>query len=178
MSIKRALALEPLDNRYPALHGLRVLAIISVVQFHVTWIFAREQGITMDPGFANGSLTIFFGMDLFFILSGFLIGSILIRSLETDGTQNLRRFYLRRISRTFPSYYVVLTLLATTLPLTVMQKKHLVWEYVYATNFMSLLREHIIMFWGWSLALEEQFYLTVPLLFIALYRMKSDRSSA
>ncbi len=176
MSIKRALALEPLDNRYPALHGLRVLAIISVVQFHVTWIFAREQGITMDPGFANGSLTIFFGMDLFFILSGFLIGSILIRSLETDGTQNLRRFYLRRISRTFPSYYVVLTLLATTLPLTVMQKKHLVWEYVYATNFMSLLREHIIMFWGWSLALEEQFYLTVPLLFIALYRMKSDRS--
>src|SRR4029079_8189511 len=104
-------ALELLDNRYPPLHGLRVLAIVSVIQFHVTWIFSREQGIRVDGDASAASLSIFFGMDLFFILSGFLIGSILIRSIETDGTQNLRRFYLRRISRTFPSYYVVLTFL-------------------------------------------------------------------
>ena len=102
-----ALSLELLDNRYPSLHGLRVIAIVSVVQFHVTWIFAGEQGIRIDQDFTVSSLTVFFGMDLFFILSGFLIGSILLRSLETKGTQNLRRFYLRRISRTFPSYYVV-----------------------------------------------------------------------
>ena len=57
------------------------------------------------------SLTIFFGMDLFFILSGFLIGSILLRSLETSGIINVRRFYLRRVFRTFPAYYVVLTAL-------------------------------------------------------------------
>ena len=43
------------------------------------------------------------------MLSGFLIGSILLRSLQVDGTQNLRRFYLRRIFRTFPSYWVVIT---------------------------------------------------------------------
>ncbi|MBS2014472.1 MAG: acyltransferase [Deltaproteobacteria bacterium] len=171
-----ALSLELLDNRYPSLHGLRVLAIISVVQFHVTWIFAGEQGIRIDQDFTVSSLTVFFGMDLFFILSGFLIGSILLRSLETKGTQNLQRFYLRRISRTFPSYYVVLTYLALTTALTAEQKAHLPYEYVYATNFMPLAREKILMFWGWSLALEEQFYLTVPLLFFVLHRLRSDRA--
>jgi peptidoglycan/LPS O-acetylase OafA/YrhL len=174
--MKGPLALELLDNRYPSLHGLRVLAIVSVIQFHVTWIFSREQGIRVDGDASAASLSIFFGMDLFFILSGFLIGSILIRSIETDGTQNLRRFYLRRISRTFPSYYVVLTFLVIVTTLTVSQRNHVVYEYVYGTNFMSLLREDIIMFWGWSLALEEQFYLTVPLLFVVLYRMRSDRA--
>ncbi len=176
MSLRRFLELDLLDNRYPSLHGLRVLAIVSVVQFHVTWIFSGEQGIKIDKEFSAASLTIFFGMDLFFILSGFLIGSILLRSLETSGTQNLRRFYIRRISRTFPSYYLVLTYLALTTALTANQKAHLVYEYIYGTNFMSLLRTDIIMFWGWSLALEEQFYLTVPILFFVLYRLKSDRS--
>ena len=176
MSLRSFLELELLDNRYPSLHGIRVLAIITVVQFHVTWVFAGEQGILIDHDFATSSLTIFFGMDLFFILSGFLIGSILLRSLESSGTQNLRRFYIRRISRTFPSYYFVLTYLAVTTALTANQRAHLPFEYFYGTNFLSLLRTDVIMFWGWSLALEEQFYLTVPILFFVLYRLKSDRA--
>lgn len=174
--MKNALSLELLDNRYPSLHGLRVIAIVSVVQFHVTWIFAGEQGIRLDRDFTASSLTVFFGMDLFFMLSGFLIGSILLRSLEKQGTQNLRRFYVRRISRTFPSYYIVLSFLALTMPLTASQVKHLPWEYLYGTNFLSLLRTDVIMFWGWSLALEEQFYLTVPFLFFVLHRLRSDRA--
>lgn len=174
--MKNALSLELLDNRYPSLHGLRVIAIVSVVQFHVTWIFAGEQGIRLDRDFTASSLTVFFGMDLFFMLSGFLIGSILLRSLEKNGTQNLQRFYIRRISRTFPSYYVVLTFLALTTSLTASQLRHLPWEYLYGTNFLSLLRTDVVMFWGWSLALEEQFYLTVPLLFFVLHRLRSDRA--
>lgn len=174
--MNKALSLELLDNRYPSLHGLRVLAIVSVVQFHVTWIFAGEQGIRLDRDFTASSLTVFFGMDLFFMLSGFLIGMILLRSLAKTGSQNLKRFYIRRVSRTFPSYYVVLTYLALTTSLTASQLKHLPWEYLYGTNFMSLLRSDIIMFWGWSLALEEQFYLTVPILFFVLHRLRSDRA--
>jgi peptidoglycan/LPS O-acetylase OafA/YrhL len=168
--------LDLLDNRYPALHGLRVLAIVSVVQFHVTWIFAGEQGIALDGDWITSSLAVFFGMDLFFILSGFLIGSILLRSVETEGSQRVVRFYLRRIFRTFPSYYVVLTVLALTTALTVLQRRHLIFEYTYLTNFVSLRRDDILMFWGWSLALEEQFYLTVPLLFVVLYHLRSDRA--
>jgi peptidoglycan/LPS O-acetylase OafA/YrhL len=174
-ALARFLSLEPLDNRYPALHGLRVLAIISVVQFHVTWIFV-EQSIKQDNELALMSLTVFFGMDLFFILSGFLIGSILLRSLDTSGTQNLARFYVRRISRTFPPYYAVLGYLALTTVLTVGQKGHLFYEIIYATNFVSLRRDDILMFWGWSLALEEQFYLLVPLLFFVLHRLRTDRA--
>jgi peptidoglycan/LPS O-acetylase OafA/YrhL len=174
-SLGRFLALELLDDRFPMLHGLRVLAILSVVQFHVTWIFGGEQGIHLDRSWMGFSLTIFFGMDLFFILSGFLIGSILLRSLEASGTQNLRRFYVRRISRTFPPYYAVLTYLALTTALTIGQRKHLPLEYVYATNFLPLGRSDSLMFWGWSLALEEQFYLTVPLLFFVLGKLSSDK---
>ena len=168
-------ALDLLDNRYPALHGLRVLAIVTVVQFHITWIFFGEQSIWLDRGFVDSSLTIFFGMDLFFMLSGFLIGSILLRSLQLDGTQNIKRFYLRRIFRTFPSYYIVLTVLALATTLTMAQRHHLKWEYLYVTNFMPLGRPDVIMFWGWSLGLEEQFYLTVPILFFVLHRLGSDR---
>jgi peptidoglycan/LPS O-acetylase OafA/YrhL len=168
-------ALDLLDNRYPALHGLRVLAIVTVIQFHVSWILALEKGVPLDGDFFEISTKIFFGMDLFFILSGFLIGSILLRSLDTSGTQNLRRFYVRRVLRTFPSYYVVLTILALTTTLTAAQRRHLPLEYVYGTNFLSLQRPSVVMFWGWSLALEEQFYLTVPVLFLALYRLKTDK---
>ena len=53
------------------------------------------------------------------------------------------------------------------------QLKHLPLEYVYATNFLPLGRKDSLMFWGWSLALEEQFYLTVPLLFFVLGRLKT-----
>ncbi len=87
-------ALDLLDNRYPALHGMRVVAIITVVAFHVTWIFMGEQDIQLDPLFFAQSLCIFFGMDLFFILSGFLIGSILLRSIvqeRHDGHRPLLR---------------------------------------------------------------------------------------
>ena len=175
---RRVLSLDLLDNRYPSLHGVRVLAIVSVIQFHVTWIFAGEQGIPLDRGFVDASLTIFFGMDLFFLLSGFLIGSILLHSIESQGSHQIRRFYLRRIFRTFPSYYVVLTALAVLTTLTVMQRQHLRYEYLYGTNFLGLGRSEVVMFWGWSLALEEQFYLTVPLLFVVLYRLRSDRARA
>ena len=171
-------ALELLDNRYPALHGLRVLAIISVLQIHVTHVMSGDymgkRNELMSPVALGESYWIFFGMDLFFMLSGFLIGSILLRSLELEGTQNIRRFYLRRVFRTFPSYWFVLTVLAVSTTLTAMQRHNLWREYVYATNFAPLTAQSVVMIWGWSLALEEQFYLAVPLLFFVLHRLRRD----
>ncbi len=172
-------ALELLDNRYPALHGLRVLAILSVIQFHVTWIFSGEHGILFDGSLTAVSLSVFFGMDLFFILSGFLIGSILFHAIESQdgvGWTTLRRFYLRRIFRTFPSYYLVLTVLVFTTVLSDQQRAHLWYEYAYLTNFADLGRRDIVMFWGWSLGLEEQFYLVVPIFLIVLTRLRGDRA--
>jgi peptidoglycan/LPS O-acetylase OafA/YrhL len=175
MKLPKALELEPLDNRYPALHGIRVLGIVSVVQYHVTSLVVGEEGVDLS-GWSMLSTSVFFGMDLFFILSGFLIGSILIRSFEKHGTVDARRFYIRRIARTFPSYYVVLTFLALTCTLTASQARNLPWEYVYGTDFLPVRRAGTLMYWGWSLALEEQFYLLVPLLFYVLYRLRTDRA--
>ena len=113
------------------------------------------------------SLTLFFGMDLFFVLSGFLIGTILLVSLERHGRQMVGNFYLRRAFRILPLYYVVLTVLALVTPLTALQRHHLPLEYLYLTNFVpDLQRTSVVMIWGWSLALEEQFYLIVPLLLV------------
>jgi len=173
--LRRFLELDLLDNRYPALHGMRVLGIVSVVQLHVTSIFTFEEKLPMSPSWTTTSMSIFFGMDLFFILSGFLIGSILIRSVQTSGSQHVRRFYLRRAFRTFPAYYVVLTVLALTSALTAAQRHHLPFEYAYLTNYQPIRREDLVMLWGWSLALEEQFYLTVPVLFFVLHKLRSDR---
>jgi peptidoglycan/LPS O-acetylase OafA/YrhL len=172
------LGLELLDNRYPCLHGMRVVAIISVVQYHVTTILTLEERLPLDRSWATTSMSIFFGMDLFFVLSGFLIGSILLHSIETSGTTQLRRFYLRRVFRTFPSYYVVLTglVLFTLLSegLTALHRQNLPFEYAYLTNYRKIGRDTLMMLWAWSLALEEQFYLTVPLLFFALQRLRRD----
>jgi peptidoglycan/LPS O-acetylase OafA/YrhL len=172
----RFFALDLLDDRFPALHGLRVLAILAVVQIHVTTILTRDYRLPLDATLTATSGAIFFGMDLFFFLSGFLIGTILLRSLDSSGTQRVRRFYLRRIFRTFPAYYVVLALLAGTTTLTAAQHRHLPLEIFYLTNYAPLTRESVVMLWGWSLALEEQFYLAVPLLLFVLARTKSDRA--
>jgi peptidoglycan/LPS O-acetylase OafA/YrhL len=98
-------ALVPLANRFPALHGIRFLAIVLVVQVHVTNAFFLGQ-IPMSTESILLSQSVFFGMDLFFILSGFLIGSMLLYSLEQNQRQQVWRFYLRRTFRIFPLYYV------------------------------------------------------------------------
>ncbi|HEY6879532.1 MAG TPA: acyltransferase [Polyangiales bacterium] len=166
--------LDLLDNRYPYIHGLRVLGIISVVQIHVSWILEGEHQIHLNRDFASSSYAVFFGMDLFFILSGFLIGSILLHSIATAGSQQVKRFYIRRIFRTFPSYYFVLAVLALTTTMTAAQRRNLPYEAAYLTDFLPPGSSDTLMFWGWSLALEEQFYLTVPLLFLGLRYLRSD----
>jgi len=155
---------------------MRVVAILTVIQYHVTWVIATHPEIELDRAAQDFSLSIFFGMDCFFVLSGFLIGSILLRSIDTSGSQNIRRFYLRRIFRTFPSYWLVLTYLVLGMTLTSAQQRHLVYEYTYLTNFLPLRPDKVVMFWGWSLSLEEQFYLVVPLLFVVLRRLPTDRA--
>lgn len=174
--MRRFFGLDLLDNRYPSLHGLRFLAILTVVQYHVTSILVIERHMPLDAEWTTWSLRVFFGMDLFFVLSGFLIGSILLHSLSKTGVRGIGRFYLRRIFRTFPLYYLVLTTLVLIGPMGPGQWKNLWSEYTYLSNFTPLAPGQIVMVWGWSLSLEEQFYLVVPLLFLLLQRLRTDRA--
>lgn len=113
------------------------------------------------------------GVDLFFVLSGFLITGIVLR--QPRSARGLRDFYLRRIARTWPLYYLCLGLAVTVLPYSAYYastglrdlERHQLWFWLHASNWLMGLRaawsaEFVSHFW--SLAIEEQFYLVWPLL--------------
>jgi peptidoglycan/LPS O-acetylase OafA/YrhL len=158
---------EVLD-RAPALDGLRGLAVGMVLLLH---------GFNLVPGGCatrfwhaiTGSLYI--GVDLFFVLSGFLITSILIRTRDSQGY--FRNFYMRRALRIFPAYYLVLAGAYLLRPLSDIPDHQALMDadapyyLLYVQNIMMALRGHAGVWVGldhtWSLAIEEQFYLIWPM---------------
>ena len=124
------------------------------------------------------------GVDLFFVLSGFLITGLLV---EAKGEPHyFRNFYARRTLRIFPLYYFVLAVLfgvipalTTVPPLLEVARQHQVWLWTYTTNFYIAATSS----WSsltyvshfWSLAIEEHFYLVWPLLVFAFRRQTLER---
>ena len=160
---------RPEAGLIPALDGLRGIAIILVMLHHFT-SYRPTSGIDL----LIGSVLFFFwtGVDLFFVLSGFLITGIL---LDTRGSERyFTTFYARRTLRIFPLYYLVLFLAFVVLPKFPAVHPVLAgqagvppqWPYwLYLTNF-SIADGGWVHGWvdvAWSLAIEEQFYLVWPL---------------
>lgn len=152
-------------TRLPALDGLRGIAVASVVLFHFTRPLQFPD--RLHSLFAMG----WTGVDLFFVLSGFLIGGILVDN--KDSVNLWRVFYLRRAFRILPLYYFVLI---TFLIFGGTQLRNLTWlmesplpTWSYATftqNFVTAATNNLgpnYMVATWSLAVEEQFYLFLPL---------------
>ncbi len=165
--------LSLLSNHFPALHGLRVLAILSVVQIHVTVVLAWGQMLTPST-LTRLSSAVWFGMDLFFVLSGFLIGSMLLSDAASN-KRTIARFYARRAFRTIPLYlFVLLVLWRIEKPALSL---HTIWpEFVYLTPYLSSNTNHVVMPYAWSLCVEEHFYLTAPLLLLLLRKLQSHRA--
>ena len=149
----------------PALDGLRGIAIILVLFHHLT-IYRPTTGV--GEQIASVPLFGWSGVDVFFVLSGFLITGILIDS--RSGRHYFRNFYARRTLRIFPLYYLVLFLALVILPLLPRLHDVLVGEYeipaywpywTYLTNFAVADHGflHGLLDICWSLAIEEQFYL-------------------
>ena len=163
---------KPQAGFIPALDGLRGIAIILVMLHHLTYL-RPTSGIEA----LIGSVLFFFwtGVDLFFVLSGFLITGIL---LDTRGNDRyFTTFYARRTLRIFPLYYLVLFVALVVLPKFPAVHAVLIgqdasvdlppqWPYwLYLTNF-SVADRGWVHGWvdiGWSLAIEEHFYLVWPL---------------
>ena len=148
--------------------------MVAIVNLHCI-LYGPNFGFRFETTIDNLSKSLWFGMDLFFILSGFLIGSILMYGMDKmDSAQNagLMRFYLRRALRILPLYYVVLFTLALT-PGT-WGRLDIIKEGFYLSNYpFSLFYK---MPWSWSLSIEEHFYLFVPLLILILRKFRTHRS--
>jgi peptidoglycan/LPS O-acetylase OafA/YrhL len=147
-----------MDIRTPRIHGLdtlRALAVTLVVLHHYTLFVSRADtfGWVGEMGWA--------GVDLFFALSGYLIGNQIFAALRSPGGLALPRFYARRLLRTLPNFYAVLALYLwwpawrgspPLLPL---------WKYLSFTQNI-LLEPGTAFSHAWSLCIEEQFYLALP----------------
>lgn len=155
----------------PEIDGMRAIAIVPVVLFHF--------GLTgLDGGFV--------GVDVFFVISGFLIGGILWNELRDTGRVRLGRFFLRRIRRLAPAYYVMAlgSFIAgwfILLPFEFREfGKELIAATVYLSNvffwlgagYFDVLGEDRVLLHTWSLAVEEQFYLFLPIFMIILARLR------
>ena len=153
----------------PHLDGLRTVAVYLVVAFH--------SGLGR---FSGG----FIGVDIFFVLSGFLVTRILVRDLGTSGRVRWRQFYARRVRRILPA--ALITLLVTALVFAAvaspLEKLDAFggfraaffyvanWFFIHqATNYFAVNVNTNPVLHFWSLAVEEQFYLLWPLLLSGLY---------
>lgn len=140
---------------FNSLDGLRFLSIMPVVWHHTP---ARE--LTNITLLKRG----FLGVDLFFVISGFLIVTLLLRENEKTNYISLRKFYIRRSLRIFPLYYAVILfyaiLYAVVFPGSENGRQYIseIWIYLtYTSNYFPVILSVV-----WSLATEEQFYLLWP----------------
>lgn len=161
-----------------AFDGLRALAALAVLFMHAVDFGAPLlTSASLDRVINRAALSGWIGVDLFFVLSGYLITGILLQSRGQPGY--FRSFYARRTVRIFPLYYGVLALVVIVGPLAApyllghaassQSTNGQFWEWTYLANWRvawvgnwAALPAHTVHFW--SLAVEEQFYLCWPLL--------------
>jgi peptidoglycan/LPS O-acetylase OafA/YrhL len=174
-----ATGVDEVGARIPALDGVRGLAVLSVVVFHSAYI--AEQRTLVEQLWSRVVRFGWVGVDAFFVLSGFLITSVLWRTRSAPGY--FGTFFVRRALRIFPLYYVFLSVMLLLLPALELVsaqnaetlRQGQVWYWTYATNILiaktgSWAATPVNTSHLWSLAIEEQFYLVWPLAVFALGR--------
>jgi peptidoglycan/LPS O-acetylase OafA/YrhL len=138
---------------FSSLDGLRALAIVAVVWHHTGG--SDSHWIILKRGFL--------GVDLFFLISGFLIATLILRERHATGDVSLLSFYRRRCLRIFPANWLMLAIFASIafLKPNPSLRHDLPFAALYLSNFVVMLSALSI---TWSLAAEEQFYLVIPAL--------------
>jgi peptidoglycan/LPS O-acetylase OafA/YrhL len=153
-------------SRIPGLDSLRALAIVMVLCNHYAVV------VTHAPTFGYLTRWGWAGVDLFFVLSGYLIGSQLLAPLAHGQTFSLRTFIAKRFLRTLPNYYVILAvylLLPETLGGSATAS---IWQFLTFTQNFAFTKWNHTFSHSWSLCIEEQFYLALPLAMLFAWRMR------
>jgi peptidoglycan/LPS O-acetylase OafA/YrhL len=164
-----------LSQRMTTLDGIRGIAILMVVLHNIAPHGVEHASNFVVKIFLLACDSGWVGVQLFFVLSGFLITGIL---LDGKGNANqLRNFYIRRSLRIFPLYYVFLVVIFIILPLLRIEpiwlertKNYEMWYWLYLINWVQPFTDKLEMGHIWSLAIEEQFYLLWPMLAIFLHK--------
>lgn len=152
------------------LDGLRAVAVIAIIIYH------------LNPLWLPGG---FLGVDTFFVISGYLITSLLIHEYQSKGTIDLGAFWIRRIKRLIPAvFFLISVVILYTLffePQIIKTIKHdSIAAFFYVSNWWYIFEETSYFEAGepkplmhlWSLAIEEQFYIIWPIVFLVLLKVK------
>lgn len=170
-------------DHVPALDGLRGIAVLMVVLSH-SWIVL--SGIKSTPvlgWLVSGGIL---GVDVFFVLSGFLITALLMREEASAGRVSLGRFYRRRAARLLPALYVLLVAEAiyshaidyrNFFDSPALMRRTIREALTYTSNWQTAAQPLAPGDLGqlWSLAIEEQFYLVAPIVLIALLGLRRSK---
>lgn len=169
MQINTPQKYPPTSGRLLSLDLLRFIAVMMVLLRHMTpenpnpWI-----GRVTSAGWA--------GVDMFFVLSGFLIGNLLIGEANRNGSIDLRRFYIRRSMKIYPAFLVLVVIYGSAEYLlgSGFTWHGLIGELTFTQNYLWHIFNHT-----WSLAVEEHFYLLIGVFLLALCRRQAmDRLPA
>lgn len=162
------------ESRFAELDGLRALAVACVILFHC------EVGGLLDAGF--------FGVDIFFMISGFIITANLVKEHRTRGDFRFAAFYFRRLKRLLPPVFGLIVLAAATAAISdaafAQFRSDVPAALAYVSNWWQIWNEqsyfdttpHVLKHL-WSLAVEEQFYFVWPLLAYACLKRRGAKAA-
>lgn len=156
--------------RLPGLALLRAIAVLWIMLYHLT-----SYGPDL-PGWIEFG---YMGVDLFFVLSGFLIGEQLIRPYAHGAEPAWRQFYLRRALRVLPAYLAVVTLYFTVPAVRESPDIQPLWQFLtFTQNFFADYHHARALSHAWSLCIEEHFYLVLPAILWLVAKKPSVRRIA
>lgn len=153
-------------RRQPGLDLLRAMAIVFVVVYH-----AGLFGFALPFRIQRFG---WIGVDLFFVLSGYLIGGQLLSALARGKSPDISRFYWRRALRILPAYLVIVTVYFFLPVLREFPEMPPLWKFMTFTQNLGL-RGGTAFSHAWSLCIEGQFYLLLPFLIVALTRLRRSQ---
>jgi peptidoglycan/LPS O-acetylase OafA/YrhL len=160
------------NNKFIGLDHLRALAISLVFLYHYSF-YQHPAWFENFAGFG------WCGVDLFFVLSGFLISNQLFEEWQKNLKISLGTFYLKRAFRILPPYFFVLLIYIFVPAFHEREKLAPLWKmFSFTQNYGQNIRIYGTFSHAWSLCVEEQFYLLLPLLMILIFTSRFKRKSA